>query len=86
MLVPVEPETVGTLLIRARAERSLSQRALARRLGVPQPTVAMVETGVRPLPTDWGVVEATAEVLGMHPRTLHARLLAERGRAPRKIG
>ena len=77
-------ETIGSLLARARSDRGLSQRGLARVLGVPQPTVAQVESGTRPLPTDWGVVESAAEVLGLHPRALHGRLLAERGRGARK--
>lgn len=77
-------ETIGSLLARARTARGLSQRDLARVLGVPQPTVAQVESGTRPLPTDWAVVEAAAEVLGMHPRAVHSRLLTERGRVPKK--
>lgn len=79
-------DTVGVLLARARAEHGLSQRALACRLGVPQPTISQVETGARPLPTDWAVVEATAGVLDLAPQALHARLCSERGRKIKGLG
>jgi transcriptional regulator with XRE-family HTH domain len=44
----MEPDSVGKRLKALREKRDMTLRALAEKAGVPQSTLSMVETGVRP--------------------------------------
>lgn len=60
----------GSVLHRARLEKGMSQRRLARQLGVVQQTVSAVERGHRRCPPD--VVTKAANVLGLNvPETVN---------------
>lgn len=82
------PTVAGSLILLARLKAELTQRELANRLGVSQPTVAAYESGRREptLPTLMRIIAAAGLdlELGLTPHDDHDEVLAalERRRAP----
>jgi transcriptional regulator with XRE-family HTH domain len=67
---------VGLRLQRARKERGITQAQLAKRLGLPRPSYANIESGRQRVPLD--VVWRAAVVLGVSLTTLVPEPLSQR--------
>jgi transcriptional regulator with XRE-family HTH domain len=70
---------VGLRLRRARKERGITQAELAKRLGLPRPSYANIESGRQRVPLD--VVWRAAVVLGVAITTLVPEPLSRRREA-----
>lgn len=72
------PMTSGLLLREARRRAHLSQRALSRRTGVPQPLISAYETGARQPGADMllRLVRATGHDLALHDTVASSRTAA----------
>jgi transcriptional regulator with XRE-family HTH domain len=68
---------VGLRLQRARKDRGITQEELAKRLGLPRPSYANIESGRQRIPLD--VVWRAAIVLGVPINTLVPEPLPGRG-------
>lgn len=68
--------TVGDRIVQARKARDLTRGELAKRAGIPYPTLAGIENGDQGATTR---LHAIAEALGVHARWL------ESGRGPRDV-